>query len=141
MEAENLFYQCCERIDEDYEVAEQFLSGCIHYLLKRDGEKVSRRMIKDHLKVYNFEPYLRQLRFIAAMHSDSLKALIASSLDLTCLEKQIKVILDHVEYVNMDLVEGSTHHGKAIRSINMLNEIVGIMKPSKQKTERNLSGE
>ena len=46
-ESESLYYECCERIDNDIGVAEPFLIGCIAYIIRDRGEKGVRQKIKD----------------------------------------------------------------------------------------------
>ena len=138
-ESEMLYYQCCGRINQDIEVAEPFLVGCIHYVLKDKGIKCSRQMIKDHLCMSNYEPYIRELRFISFMREDSIYALITSSLDLSHILKQVEIIYDHAKDSDYSLVQGSTHTNKAKRAGEMLTKLSKLMKPTtKVKTDSSL---
>lgn len=139
MEAEALFYTCCERIDSDMEVAESFLVNCIAYVIRDRGEKGVRRFIKEDLCMANYEPYIRELRFISTMHNDSLQALITSSLDIAPILRMITIYHDHVKDTDIDLVQPSTHANKAKKGYQMLKEIADMMKPTtKVKTDSSL---
>lgn len=139
MEAEALFYQCCERIDEDMEVAEPFLVGCITYLKRDKGEKGVRKWVKDDLKMCNYEPYLRELRLISTMHEDSIQALITSSLDLAPVLRQIEIIYAHAKDADYSLVQPSTHANKAKRGCKLLEKLSQLMKPTRKiKTDCSL---
>lgn len=133
MEAEALYYTCCDRIDQDLEVAESFLVGCIAYIVRDRGEKGVREKIKDDLKFNCYEPYLRELRLISLMHDDSILALIASSIDLSHIEKCTEIILENVQYAKKELIQGSTHAGKAQRIIDNMAEISRYIRGTKKE--------
>lgn len=139
MEAEALYYTCCDRIDDDMEVAETFLIGCIAYVIRDRGEKGVRQKIKDDLGMSNYEPYTRELRFISTMHDDSVHALITSSIDISAILKQVQIIYDHAKDADFDLVQPSTHANKAKRAGEMLIKLSEQMKPTKKiKTDCSL---
>lgn len=141
-ESELLYYQCCERIDKDLDVAEPFLIGCIAYIIRERGEKGVRQKIKDDLCMNYYEPYLRELRLIAMMHDDSIHALITSSLDLSAILKQVTIICEHAMDSNYDLVQPSTHANKAKRAGEMLTKLSKQMKPTKKiRTDSSLFAE
>lgn len=140
MEAENLFYQCCERIGDNYDAAESYLVGCIYYLMKKQDKEDSRVAIAGHLKVYNFERYIRQLRFIATLREDSFRALVLSSLDASKMEAEVKILDDFTKDVDYALVEGTTHTGKIGRIIKSLTNIHERMKPKKHITTDSSKG-
>ena len=138
-ESEILYYQCCERIDQDLEVAEPFLIGCIAYIIRDRGEKGVRQKIKDDLCMNYYEPYIRELRLIAMMHDDSIHALITSSIDLSDILKQITIIFEHAKDSDFDLVQPSTHRNKAKRAAEMLTKLSEQMKPTtKIRTDSSL---
>lgn len=120
-EAEELFYKCCDRIDEDMQVAEYFLTNSIVYLVRDKGEKGIRKNVEEHLRYCNYEPYLRELRLISVMQEDSMIALITSSLDLTPLLRCAYILNKHTEDVDLRLVQTSTNkrmtHAKKARKI------------------------
>lgn len=132
MEAESLYYTCCDRIDQDIEVAESFLVGCIAYIIRERGEKGVRQKIKDDLCMNYYEPYLRELRLISTMHDDSIHALITSSLDLSAILKQVEIVCDHAMGSNYDLVQESTHANKAKRIGEMMTKLSEHMKPTRK---------
>lgn len=148
MEAETLFYQCCERINPDLETAEMFLIGCIAYIIRERGEEGDRRSrgvrqyIQDDLSMNNYEPYLRELRFISTMRGDSLHALITSSFDVSPILKCVMVLHEHAKDTDYDLVKPSTHANKAKKAAKMLQEIADMMKPTTRvKTDSSLFSE
>lgn len=136
MESETLFYQCCERVcdmtdkDISFEVSEKYVADCIHYLFKKQGVKESRVKIKEQFKSYNFDPYIRQLRYITVMHDDIFKALLTSSLYLRDIERQIEVIWELSKDASFDLVDESTHCNIAKRISSMMTDIHSRMKPN-----------
>ena len=138
-ESESLYYECCERIDNDIGVAEPFLIGCIAYIIRDRGEKGVRQKIKDDLCLNYYEPYLRELKLIAVMHDDSVHALITSSLDLSSILKQVEIIYEHAKDADFDLIQPSTHRNKAKRASEMLTKLSELMKPTvKVKTDSSL---
>ena len=146
MEAENLFFQCCERIDEDLEVAETYLVGCIAYIIRERGEVTDRRSrgvrsyIEDDLSVSNYEPYTRELRLISTMHDDSLHSLIASSLDLSKIQKQLISMVKYVDMADDKYMKPSTHASKAKCIAEIAEKIAGKLKPTKRvRTDSSLS--
>ena len=142
MEAEALYYQCCERIDNDTEVAELFLIGCIAYLKRDKGEKGVRKFILDDLKYCNYEPYLRELRLLSVMHDDSMQALITSSIDLAPILKQITIIYEHAKDADYELVQPSTHANKAVKIADIATKLADNMKPTTRiKTDSSLFSE
>lgn len=139
MEAENLFYTCCERIDQDVEVAEPFLVGCITYIIRDRGERGIRQKVKDDLCMNNYEPYLRELRLIASMHDDSIQALVTSSLDLSVILKQVEIVYTHAIDADFSKVQPSTHANKARRASDMLMELSKLMKPTTKKVNADMT--
>lgn len=140
IDTENLYYDCCNRISQDYKAAEHILVGCIHYLLKKNGEKVSRTLISDHLASYNFEPYARQLKHTATMQQSSLHSLIASSIDLAPLLRTLKIIAEHINLADYEEVEGTTHCNKAKQISEVALIIYSGMKPLKHITTDSSKG-
>ena len=139
IEAEELFYRCSDRIDDDMEVAESFLIGCISYVIRDRGEKGVRQKIKDDLGMSNYEPYIRELKLISTMCDDSIHALITSSIDLSHILKQVIIVYDHAKDADFDLVQPSTHANKAKRAGVMLIKLSEQMKPTKKiKTDCSL---
>lgn len=132
MEAEALFYTCCDRIDQDLEVAESFLVGCITYIIRDRGEKGVRQKVKDDLCMNNYEPYLRELRLIASMRDDSINALITSSLDISDILKKVTILYEHAKDSDYDLVMPSTHANKAKAASELLAKIAELMKPTRK---------
>jgi len=129
-EAETLYYTCSLRIDDDIEVSDPFLVGCITYMKRSNGEKGVRQKVKNDLSMNYYEPYLRELRFIAVMNKDSLQALITSSLDISAILKQVTIIFKHTKYCDFSKVQGSTHARKAKRAGEMLMKISEQMRPT-----------
>jgi len=141
-ESEALYYQCSIRIDDDIEVSDPFMVGCIAYMKRSNGEKGVRRKIKDDISMNYYEPYLRELRFIAAMNKDSLHALITSSLDISAILKQVTIIFNHIKECDFSMVQESTHARKAKRAGEMLMKISEQMRPStKVRTDSSLFSE
>lgn len=139
MEAESLYYQCCERIDNKLEVAEHFLIGCIMFIRRDRGEKSERIWIENEFKYCNYNPYIRELRFISTMHDDSLKALIASSVDLSVPLKILQTTWEHMKYADYDKLQGTTHANKAKQICKLTEQIGEMMKPTRRiKTDSSL---
>ncbi len=139
MESESLYYTCCDRIDDDIEVAESFLIGCIAYVIRDRGEKGVRQKIKDDLCMSNYEPYAREMKFISIMCDDSMQALITSSIDISAILKQVIIVYEHAKDADFDLVQPSTHANKAKRAGDMLIKLSEQMKPTKKiKTDCSL---
>lgn len=138
-ESESLYYQCCDRIDENIEVAEPFLVGCIHFVIKQDGVKYSRQIIKDHLRMGVFEPYTRELKYISKLQDNLMQALITSSLDFSGILRQVELMHEHAKGSDFNLIQPSTHMNKAKKAGNMLLELSKLMKPTvRVKTDSNL---
>jgi hypothetical protein len=137
-EAEELYYQCCERIDDDLEIAEEFLVGCVFHVREKFNGRAYRDRIENHFKMANFEPFIREMQFIMTLDDDILDALIATSLDLSPILKKVQIIYEKIEYANYDEVEASVHCNKARRAGNMLISISDKMKQLKKPRHKNL---
>lgn len=132
-EAELLFFQCCERIDEDVIVAEEYLVGCVMWLKRDRGEKdakSSRKYIENDFSVGNYDNYLRDFRLISTMRDDALEALVFSTIDYSIIEKKVRVIHRLKKNIDKDDTKETPHMQKVERSITMLQDILEYMKPT-----------
>lgn len=142
MEAEELFYQCCERISTKMEVAEPYLIGCIMFVRRDRGEKSERIWIEGEFKYCNYNPYIRELRFISTMKDDSLKALVASSMDMSIPLKILELAWEHMQYADYDKLHETTHANKAKEICRVAEKIGTMMKPkTRVRTDSSLSVE
>ena len=136
---EELFYKCLDRIDKDAKVAEEFLVGCVHELSIRYDDEVSKETIRSNFETIYIDKYERYLKLIYNMKEDSLCSLVASSIDISLLYKQINIIYDKIELSDYDDVTENCHAQKAERAGNKLLEIANKMRPAiKVKTDYSL---
>lgn len=135
-EAESLYYACCDRIDENIDVAEPFLVACIAFVRRKNVGKSSRQKIKEYIKDGFFTPYLRELRFIGEINDCSFKALMTSSLDFSIVLKQVEVMKRYAGESDFELVEPSTHRNKARMAAEILLELSDNMKPTTKPREK-----
>ncbi len=135
MTNEELFFACCDRIDDDQRVAETFLVGCIHELTIRHDREVARDMIKANLETLYIDKYKREMELIATMEEDSLASLIASSLDLSLIYKLINVVYDKIELSNLCDTTANCHAFKAERAGKKLMRISKKMVKTRRKKQ------
>jgi len=141
MNAEKLYFLCIERIDDDIDVAEDFLVGCITYLKKAFYGRAERERVEHNLSISHYEPYERELTLIVNMEDDSLSSLIASSVDLSTILKKVTIIFEKIQDADFNQTQMNVHASKAKRSGDMLLKIAGKMKKLKKpKKETTLFG-
>lgn len=89
---EALYYACIDRIDgEDLDLAEHTLIGCITYLHRQENGRADRdRVTEDFSLDRGIEKYEIELQIISKMAEESLRTIIASSIDLSSTRAYIK---------------------------------------------------
>ena len=138
MNAEELYYICCERLHDDMRVAEYLLVGCIHELTKRYDNEVARDMVQSNIESFYIDKYKRELQLIADMKDDSLSALIASSLDLSLIYKLSEIILCKIELCDQKEVTANGHAHKAERIWKRFKKISEKMKKTRRNKQEGL---
>jgi len=123
MNTEELFYICLDRIDDDAEVAESFLVGCITHLKASFYGRCERGRVERNLTDMVLDSYTRELKLISEMKDDSLASLIASSVDLTTILQKITIIYDIIDNATIGEADGYTHAVKADKASKLLAKI------------------
>ena len=138
MTSEELFYKCIDRIDDDIKIAEEFLVGCIHEITIRHDKEIARDIIRSNLETLYVDKYRREFNLILGMSEDGLSSLIASSIDLSIIYKQVNLIYDKIELAVIDDVTANCHAHKAERAGKKLIAISKKMVKSTRKKREGL---
>ena len=128
MPIDNLYYECLDRVNEDITIAEPFIVGCVYVLLLRYGKKISRSTVEENIGNMHYHPYERQLKLISTMEEGSLSSLIASSIDMSRVVKEIKIIHDNIELADIDEVTENMHTAQIKVMVRMLTNMDKKMK-------------
>lgn len=129
-EAESLYYQCCDRIDENLEVAEPFLVNCISFVKRETQGKSSRQIIREEIGYGLFIPYVREMTYIANLDDRLFKSLMVSALDFSVVLQQVRLIYKYSRDSDFETVSPSTHRNKARMAADLLVILSNEMKPS-----------
>lgn len=91
---EALYYACIDRIDdEDIELAEETLIGCITYLHRQEHGRADRdRVAEDFQLDRGLGKYEVELKVISLLKEESLRTIIASSMDFSKIREQVKAL-------------------------------------------------
>jgi hypothetical protein len=124
-----------ERIDKDIEIAEEYLAGCITYLLRQHKGTADRDRVSSDLKLNRgIEKYERELKQILALSDDSLAILIANTIDITKDIKHLKDVYTQLEKFGTKHIEISKQSIQAKRAAGLLDNISKILN-SERKME------
>lgn len=91
---EALYYACIDRIDgEDLDRAEKTLIRCITYLHRIENGRADHDRIEEDFDLdRGIEKYETELKVISLLTEESLRTIIASSIDLSDLRDQVKAL-------------------------------------------------
>lgn len=78
LQLDELYNECISRIDDDIEIAEEYLIGCVTYLRRQYTGRADRdRVREDFSLTRGLDKYERELHTISRLSDDSLSTLIA----------------------------------------------------------------
>lgn len=134
---EDLYNKCISKIDdEDIEIAEYYLIGCVTLLKRRYTGRADRDRVREDFKlIRGWDKYERELNTIAKLSDDALASLIASSIDLTDDVRHITDLFKKIKDASMDSNEAIKQSSQALKAANLLQKIANILRPKKKKKE------
>lgn len=136
---DELYNTCINRIDDDIDVAEEYLIGCVTYLRRQYTGRADRdRVREDFSLTRGLDKYERELHTISRLSDDSLSTLIASSLDLSKDLRHICILFDKIKIASMDKDDAKKQSAQAKRASDMFAKIAKILEPKKEVQMGNL---
>lgn len=129
---EDLYYKCIEKIDDDVEKAEYYLIGCITFLCRQTHGRADRdRIAEDFSLNRGLEKYVEELTIISRLPESSLSTLIASSLDLSMVIKNLSEIVEKAKGAIYDDVQSYGQTTKIKKAMHLLSELNKLVKEKK----------
>lgn len=133
LQLDELYNRCINRIDDDIEIAEEYLIGCVTYLRRQYTGRADRdRVREDFSLIRGLNKYERELHAIVHLSDDSLCTLIASSLDLSKDLRHICDLFDKIKIASMDKDDAKKQSAQAKRASDMFAKIAKILEPKKE---------
>jgi len=122
---EALYYVCIDRIDdENLELAEEYLIGCITFLHRQANGRADRDRIKEDFDLdRGVEKYEDELIIISRMRDETLRTLIASSLDLSSYVDMLTDVHDKINGAVYDKVQAYNQTAKIRKAIKILESM------------------
>lgn len=127
---EALYYACIDRIDdENIEVAEEYLIGCVTFLHRQTYGRADRdRVAEDFGLDRGIEKYETELAVISKMSESGLATLIASSLDFSKELDRLEKTYAHIRNSVYDETEADHQVTKFDKAIAILSEMKKCVK-------------
>lgn len=119
--------------DDDVEVSEEYLIGCVTSLKRRSQGRADRDRIREDFNLMRgLDKYERELNLISKMDENALTCLIATTLDLSKEVKRMKRILERIRYANFDDDQTKSQATKAQIASGIMKKISALLKPKKR---------
>lgn len=127
---EALYYACIDRIDdEDIELAEEALIGCVTYLHRQETGRADRDRVKEDFDLdRGLEKYETELKVISLLKEESLRTIIASSADFSRLREEVRAKRELIEGAVYDEVQADYQVPILKETIEHLTEIMNMIK-------------
>lgn len=121
-QVEALYYVCIDRIDdENLEIAEEYLIGCITFLQRQKNGRADRDRIKEDFEINRgIHKYEEELEIISRMKDSTLCTLIASSLDLSKEVERLTEVHSKISDAVYDEVQAYNQTAKINKAIDIL---------------------
>jgi len=137
--SEELYYECIDKIDDNIEIAEEYLIGCITWLCRQSNGRADRDRISDDLKLdRGVHKYHTELVIISRLSEPSLSTLIASSLDLTKEVNHLMDIYEKIKTASYDSIQSHHQATKAKKAADILTKIHKLLTVKKKQKLGNL---
>ncbi len=124
MNVVDLYYNCIDRIDDDLEIAEEYLIGCVTFLHRQTHGRADRDRIKEDFDINRgIHKYEDELTIISRMKEETLRTLIASSLDLSSEIDRLADIYEKINGAVYDKVQAHNQTAKIRKAIKILESM------------------
>lgn len=138
----DLINLCLNRIDDDVEIAEEYLVGCVTYLKRKNDGRCDRdRVREDFAFMRGIEKYHRELSTISNLSDEALSSLIASTIDLSKDLRHICALFDKIKIASMPKDEAKRQSDKAKQASKLLDKVAKILEPKNDVKIGNLFDE
>lgn len=134
-----LYYKCIDRIDDNVELAEEYLINAVTYLVrKKNGRADKDRITEDFLLSRGLGKYVEELTIISRVSEECLATILASSLDLSKVIDRIRNIHDKIESCIYDDVEAHNQTSKIDEAIKLFSSMKRLVQDKGGHIQRGL---